>query len=1413
MAPELISASSPSPQTDGMQALLAHALDKASEPIFGTLPSGAFFYTNEAASLALGYTREEFLGMGVPDIDPAFPFDQWPAHWDQVRRNGSMSIESVHRRKDGSQLPVEVSTSILTVDGQERMFAYVRDLSRRKAAEEARRESEARALQTSTLFRAILESPKGVIVFSLDRDYRYTAFTTSHWETMHSIWGVEIGLGMDMLQVIGETKDRARAKANFDRALLGEQFSLEEEYGDTALRRSTWENRYGPVRDEAGAIIGITVFVADISERRQMEAALRDSENRYRTLFQTMAQGVVYQDADGQIISVNPAAERILGLSLDQLLGRTSMDPRWRTIHADGSDFPGSEHPAMVALRTGRPVLDVLIGIFHPGLGRHVWALVSAIPEYQQGETKPYRVYATLTDITEQKGIQDELKAAEQRLHTVVSNSQAVIYQLDAEGRFTLSEGRGLAGLGLRPGQVVGLSALEMYAGHGPIIDQLRRALDGEMNRTIVDIGSMTFDHQLTPVFDGKGSLTSVIGIATDITARKQAEDALRDSEARFRAIFEYEPECVKVVAEDGTLLDMNPAGLAMIEVDDRDQAVGGNVLNLVAEEWRDAFRQILEKVFRGETVQGEFEIIGVKGTRRRMETHAVPLRRPDFQVASMLAVTRDITARKRAEEALRASEARYRALYEKTPVMLHSVDRDGRLISVSDLWLSRLGYRREEVLGRRTLDFMTEQSGRFASESVFPAFFRDGACANVPYQFLTKGGEVIDILLSATSEKDGTGAVLNSLAVLVDVTEQKRAIEALRRSEAKFGALFTAMTEGVALHELVLDPAGTPSDYRVLDANPAYEAHLGIPVSRARGALASELYSLHRPPYLDIFSEVAALGRTTTFETYFPPLDKHLRIGVVPLDKVHFATIFEDITEQIRAIEALKQSEASYRGLFDGVHEAIYIQNRAGQFLDVNRGAMEMYGYAREDFIGRTPEFLSAPGLNNLPAVVSKIQRAFAGEPQQFEFWGLRKNGEAFPKEVRIYPGTYFGEEVVVALSLDISERRRSEEALRQAQKLESLGVLAGGIAHDFNNLLTAMMGNLNLAQMNLPDAAPAQPYLDAVERTVLKASDLTKQMLAYSGKGRFIVKAQDLNVIVKEMLHLLQVSISKKADLRVELQEGLPAIMAEAAQVQQVVMNLVTNASDALTTGQGIIRVGTSLEHLDAATIAKQFQNQELHPGEYVVLEVADSGCGIPEEVLGRIFDPFFTTKASGRGLGLSALLGILRGHHAGIRIKSSPGKGSTFEVFFPASKEPVVAMLAPEPGQAGSIAGTVLLVDDEEMILESTGMALETLGLQVEYARDGLQGLERFLELGPKLSLVLMDLSMPRMDGETAFLAMHKAHPEVPVLLSSGYDPQEPGQGLLAKGLAGFIQKPYRIKELAAAVVAAMARKPIL
>ena len=381
-----------------------------------------------------------------------------------------------------------------------------------------------------------------------------------------------------------------------------------------------------------------------------------------------------------------------------------------------------------------------------------------------------------------------------------------------------------------------------------------------------------------------------------------------------------------------------------------------------------------------------------------------------------------------------------------------------------------------------------------------------------------------------------------------------------------------------------------------------------------------------------------------------------------------------------------------------------------------------------------------------------------------------------------------------------DVTYFKQAEQALRQAQKLESLGVLAGGIAHDFNNLLTAILGNLNLAQAKASRTSPVLPHLEAAEKIVMKSSDLTRQMLAYSGKGRFVVRQHDLNEVVQEMAHLLQVSISKKVVLRLCLADGMPAIEADSAQIQQVIMNLVTNASEAVGEREGLIRIATGVEELDAAYIARTFLSQSLSPGRYVTLEVSDTGCGITPEVMERIFDPFFSTKASGRGLGLSAMLGILRGHGAGYKVYSEVGRGTTFKVFFPASAAVQTGLPpASEETSTPRLDGTVLLVDDDPSILESSRSALELFGLDVTTARDGHEALEIFQDDPDAIDLVLMDLTMPRMDGRETFSALRQIRPSVRVILSSGYSEQESVQEFIGKGLAGFIQKPYKLKDL--------------
>jgi len=387
--------------------------------------------------------------------------------------------------------------------------------------------------------------------------------------------------------------------------------------------------------------------------------------------------------------------------------------------------------------------------------------------------------------------------------------------------------------------------------------------------------------------------------------------------------------------------------------------------------------------------------------------------------------------------------------------------------------------------------------------------------------------------------------------------------------------------------------------------------------------------------------------------------------------------------------------------------------------------------------------------------------------------------------------------------------ERLAMERQILHSQKLESLGVLAGGIAHDFNNLLTAVMGHLNLAQVKLDPGSPSAPHLAAIEQIVGRASDLTRQMLAYSGKGRFVVKNHDVNQVIREMAHLLEVSITKKATLALELAEQLPPIEADAAQIQQVVLNLVTNASDAIGEAGGSIRIRTSVRDLAAPDLEGVHQGSAMAPGPHVCLEVEDTGCGMEPAILARIFDPFFTTKETGHGLGLSAIQGILRGHRAGLTIRSETGRGTTFHVFFPVAEGSAAPSAAPSEAQSGPLRGTVLLVDDEEIITMAIAAMLETLGLQVLVAHDGVEALETFRRDPGRVDLVLMDLTMPRMDGRETFDVLHAEAPDLPVILSSGYDERESVLEFTGKGLAGFLQKPYTIRALAQAIGPALRR----
>ncbi len=387
-----------------------------------------------------------------------------------------------------------------------------------------------------------------------------------------------------------------------------------------------------------------------------------------------------------------------------------------------------------------------------------------------------------------------------------------------------------------------------------------------------------------------------------------------------------------------------------------------------------------------------------------------------------------------------------------------------------------------------------------------------------------------------------------------------------------------------------------------------------------------------------------------------------------------------------------------------------------------------------------------------------------------------------------------------------EAEERARLEAQVHQAQKLESLGLLAGGIAHDFNNLLVGVLSNASLALLDIAEGSLARPVVLEIERTAQRAADLTRQLLAYSGKGRFVVEPLDLSALALEMSQLLRTVVSKSATLQLELDESLPMMQGDATQLRQVIMNLITNASDALQGRSGVIRVRTmrAPEPPLAATALRFGEPAEIR--DHVCLEVNDTGEGMTRETAERIFDPFFSTKFTGRGLGLAATLGIVRGHHGAIMVDSAPQRGSRFVLCFPATNARATTPDAPMPREAPPQRGLALVVDDDGVVRSVTAALLARQGFEVESVSCGQAALDRLARPEPPVRFVLLDLTMPGLTGIEVLeqlRARERAAGQEPitVFLMSGYSELDVTGGLGQLPISGFLQKPFTIADLVA------------
>lgn len=488
-----------------------------------------------------------------------------------------------------------------------------------------------------------------------------------------------------------------------------------------------------------------------------------------------------------------------------------------------------------------------------------------------------------------------------------------------------------------------------------------------------------------------------------------------------------------------------------------------------------------------------------------------------------------------------------------------------------------------------------------------------------------------------------------------------------------------------------------------------------------------------------------------------------------------------------------------------------IIILDPDGRVSRWSRGAERLFGYPASEVEGMVAHKIFVPPDREAGVPEIELQVAREQGRSEDERWHVRKDGSRFwASGVMIalrQNGSLRGFAKVVR---DFTERRRLEEAVRQTQKLESVGVLAAGVAHDFNNVLTAILGNVSLVRRRLAGSGKDEEsdrLLAAAERACNRAADLVRQLLNYAGKGRREVRAADVCQVTRDALAIVQASVSKKITLRTDIPEKCPTIQADVTQLQQLVLNLVLNGAEAIGDGRGEVTVRLRVRDVSDAELAERYAGFALPRRKYTEIEVSDTGAGMDEKTMQQIFDPFFTTKFMGRGLGLAAALGVVRSHGGGIAVRSAPGNGSTFTVLLPAEEvEDTPLTVADALTESAKGEGLVLVVEDETAIRSLVQQSLEELGYTVLTAEHGAQAVELFDRSGDDILMVLLDLIMPVMDGAETARALHARRPDVPILVMSGIGDTSALGELGEVRIAGFVPKPFAPDQLAQAIAVA-------
>jgi two-component system cell cycle sensor histidine kinase/response regulator CckA len=874
------------------------------------------------------------------------------------------------------------------------------------------------------------------------------------------------------------------------------------------------------------------------------------------------------------------------------------------------------------------------------------------------------------------------------------------------------------------------------------------------------------------------------------MTKRPTCEDFLKkiqDLEKRlntYRALVDNSPDILYRTDLDGRIVYVSPS-VYRLSGYTVEEALGMKMAEEVYLFPNERQLFLAELQENGQVANFEAQLKRKDGSIWWASTNAHFLRDSNGQISGVGGVTRDISKLKSAEAALKESEKKYRHLFETAMVGIYRTRiEDGKFLAANQRLANLMGY---QSVDRFMKEYVTSAhyTDPNRQQEMLDQIFSQGTIENFEIEMERRDGTAIQLALSARAYPD-QGFIEG---VVVDITARKQAEKELQDSKARLTALSEASFEAIFF-----------SDKGVcLDQNQTAEKMFGYTRTEAVGKYGTEW--------------IAEKDRARVMKNMLSGNEKLYEVSALRKDGTIFpceiqarminhngrsirVTALRDITERRRAAGALQESEERFRKLVEESPLGISLIAKNGRYKYVNPWFVEMFGYTIEDVPTGRDWFKKAfPDDDYREKVVKSWiegqKKTGIGHARARTYTVTCKNGSR--KEIHFRPVTMENLDQFVICE-DITQRLRMEQQFQQAQKFEAVGTLAGGIAHDFNNLLMGIQGRASLMALEIGAFDPQQEHIEAIEAYVRSATNLTKQLLGFARGGKYEVKPVDLN----DLMSASAVMFGRtRKEIKIHTKTHIQPVVVEAdkRQIEQLLLNIFVNAWQAMPDGGELFLATTPVILDDAYCLPHQ-----VAPGRYAQMSVTDTGIGMGKDIRKRIFDPFFTTKDKGRGtgLGLASAYGIVKNHGGTITVYSEVGRGTTFNIYLPASEKDAQRDM---PAEVVLLTGseTILLVDDEEMIIDVGCAMLEKLGYRVMVAEGGEQAVAAISKMGNEIDLVIIDLIMPGMDGGKTFDRIRAIHPAMPVILSSGYALNGQATDILKRGCNGFIQKPFNIAAL--------------